>query len=86
MFDYDRLEEAEGPFTLYYQDGNGIQHEDYEAACRYYGADSPESLKGEEKWQEQQDREFEELLMDRMMAGEVQPAAWWGPVQPVWEF
>lgn len=30
-----------------YIDNRGIEHEDYEAACRYYGADSPKQLAAE---------------------------------------
>jgi hypothetical protein len=31
----------------YYEDANGIQHESYEAACRYYGADTPAQIAAE---------------------------------------
>jgi hypothetical protein len=31
----------------YYTDNTGLQHESYEAACIYYGADTPASLEGE---------------------------------------
>ena len=31
----------------YYEDANHIQHESYEAACIYYGADTPSQLAAE---------------------------------------
>lgn len=31
----------------YYEDANGIQHESYDAACHYYGADTPAQLAAE---------------------------------------
>ena len=32
----------------YYQDSSGIQHESYDAACAYYGVDSPAQLAAED--------------------------------------
>lgn len=34
--------------SMFYQDATGLQHESYEAACHYYGADSPAQLAAEE--------------------------------------
>ena len=48
-----------------YQDANGIQHEDYEAACHYYGADTPSSLAAEGAAQFEEENELE---MDDMIA------------------
>jgi hypothetical protein len=33
--------------TMHYQDANGLCHESYEAACHYYGADTPAQLAAE---------------------------------------
>lgn len=35
---------------LFYQDNAGIQHESYEAACIYYGADTPAQLELEAQY------------------------------------
>jgi hypothetical protein len=57
---------------MYYRDANHIEHESYEAACHYYGADTPAQIAAEMEAQYAEERE---ALMDRMMAGEVQPGA-----------
>jgi len=57
---------------MYYRDNSGIEHESYDEACNYYGADTPASLKAEDEWMAES---YREEIMDRMMAGEVQPAA-----------
>ena len=36
---------------MYYRDANGIEHEDYNAACEYYGADTPASLAAEDEYE-----------------------------------
>ncbi len=33
-----------------YRDNSGIEHESYDAACRYYGADTPEQCEAEERY------------------------------------
>lgn len=40
-----------------YRDNNGIEHESYEAACHYYGADSPADLRGEAEFFEHLEKE-----------------------------
>jgi hypothetical protein len=48
--------EDEGPFYRFYQDANGVQHESYEAACVYYGADTPDQVAAEEAyWSSQEE-------------------------------
>lgn len=56
----------------YYQDANGIQHESYHAACDYYGADGPDQFAAEDAYLAEL---YREEIMDRMMAGIIQPAA-----------
>lgn len=34
---------------MIYRDANGIEHEDSNAACRYYGADTPDDVAAEMK-------------------------------------
>jgi len=36
--------------TVSYCDANGIEHESYEAACHYYGADTPAMIALEEAY------------------------------------
>lgn len=43
---------------LTYTDNSGIEHESYEAACYYYGADTPAQIEAEER------AEYEEWLAD----------------------
>lgn len=59
-----------------YVDANGNEFESYEAACYYYGADTPAQIAAEEEWMA---AEYAEELMDRMYAGEVQPGALFDP-------
>ena len=33
-----------------YRDNSGIEHESYDAACHYYGVDTPAQLEEEGKW------------------------------------
>jgi hypothetical protein len=42
---------------MYYTDANGIEHESYEAACHYYGADTAEQIEIEERLQAEEERE-----------------------------
>jgi len=60
---------------IYYQDANGIQHESYEAACIYYGADTPAQIAAEEAYYAEEeanaelDRRFNDaLIYDRAHA------------------
>lgn len=32
---------------MFYRDASGLEHESYEAACIYYGADTPAQLEAE---------------------------------------
>lgn len=46
----------------------------YEEACHYYGVDTPAQVAAEEEFWAALEREE---LMDRMMAGAIQPGAVW---------
>ena len=35
---------------MIYRDANGIEHESYADACRYYGADTPEQVESEQMY------------------------------------
>lgn len=54
---------------LFYEDANGIQHESYEAACAYYGCDTPAQLEQEEAyWAELEEAEhFDKLCNDALL-------------------
>lgn len=43
-------EEEEAARYMFYTDANGIQHESYEAACHYYGCDTPAQLEAEGRY------------------------------------
>lgn len=59
-----------------YVDSNRIEHESYEAACRYYGVDTPAQIAAEYA---ECMAEAHEHMMDRLEAGEVQPGAYFSP-------
>lgn len=40
-----------------YRDINGIEHESYSDACRYYGADTPEQAEAEARYYAELERE-----------------------------
>ena len=46
----DMEDEAWGMTGPYYTDNNGTQHENYEAACLYYGVDTPAQLEAEARY------------------------------------
>jgi hypothetical protein len=46
-------EEAEMARYAGYTDSSGIQHESYEAACIYYGADTPAQIEAEYAYYDQ---------------------------------
>ena len=48
--------------VISYRDANGIEHESYEAACHYYGADTPAMLDAEAAYWAEIEAE-EELLV-----------------------
>lgn len=47
---------------MYYQDATGLQHESYEAACEYYGADTPADLEAEDAYYRAQEDAEDALL------------------------
>lgn len=55
-----------------YVDNAGNEFDSYRAACRYYGADTPEDCAAEEEFWA---RVEGEALMDQMYAGVIQPGA-----------
>lgn len=58
-----------------YRDNSGIEHVSYEAACEYYGADTPASLRAEAA---HQDAEDAIMAQDEMEArgGPARPFRW----------
>jgi hypothetical protein len=52
---------------MYYRDANGIDHESYDAACAYYGADSPAQAAAEEAYYDAIELQREAALL--LMAG-----------------
>lgn len=53
-----------------YRDNSGIEHESHEAACDYYGADSPRALKAAA------DRTLAQYKADVLEHGQAQADEW----------
>lgn len=64
---------------MYYRDANGIEHESYEAACHYYGADSPADCEAEERyWAEiEADEDMNRRINDALL-----PPCWLDYIEP----
>ena len=50
---------------MYYIDATGLEHESYEAACHYYGADTPAQVAAEEAYHAELEAEEREAALDR---------------------
>jgi hypothetical protein len=62
-------DEDEGPHYMSYTDNSGLQHESFEAACIYYGADTPAQLAAEDAYEQEQ-------FLDYCNEFDCFPAAW----------
>lgn len=55
-----------------YRDNSGIEHESYEAACHYYGVDTPDQIEAEEAmWAEIEAREAQDEVYAYNRAGKI---------------
>ena len=60
----DRIDEEYGIHYRTYRDANGVEHADYEAACAYYGADTPVQLAAEARWEAAEEAIFHQDAME----------------------
>ncbi len=49
--EYQAAEDERLGLTCGYRDAGGVEHESFEAACIYYGADTPAQLDAEARWE-----------------------------------
>ena len=64
------------PAIAGYVDANGIGHESYDAACEYYGADTPAQLEAESRyWAEEEARAFELAELNEALLYDADAAA-----------